>query len=129
METGMKNTAVITVTEKDTAVFYGSGTLEVYATPAMAALMENTAMNSVSPYLSEGEATVGTLLNIKHLSATPIGCTVSCESELVEIDGRRLVFRVTARDSAGLSGEGTHERFIISAEKFMDKTKSKLSKI
>ena len=132
METGMKNTAVITVTEKDTAVFYGSGTLEVYATPAMAALMENTAMNSVSPYLSEGEATVGTLLNInniKHLSATPIGCTVSCESELVEIDGRRLVFRVTARDSAGLIGEGTHERFIISAEKFMDKTKSKLSKI
>ena len=129
METGMKNTAVITVTEKDTAVFYGSGTLEVYATTAMAALMENTAMNSVSPYLSEGEATVGTLLNIKHLSATPIGCTVSCESELVEIDGRRLVFRVTARDSAGLIGEGTHERFIISAEKFMDKTKSKLSKI
>lgn len=129
METGMKNTAVITVTEKDTAVFYGSGTLEVYATPAMAALMENTAMNSVSPYLSEGEATVGTLLNIKHLSATPIGCTVSCESELVEIDGRRLVFKVTARDSAGLIGEGTHERFIISAEKFMDKTKSKLSKI
>ena len=129
METGMKNTAVITVTEKDTAVFYGSGTLEVYATPAMAALMENSALSGVSPYLSEGEATVGTLLNIKHLSATPIGCTVSCESELVEIDGRRLVFRVTARDSAGLIGEGTHERFIISAEKFMDKTKSKLSKI
>ena len=92
-------------------------------------LAKNTAMNSVSPYLSEGEATVGTLLNIKHLSATPIGCTVSCESELVEIDGRRLVFRVTARDSAGLIGEGTHERFIISAKKFMDKTKSKLSKI
>lgn len=124
---GIKNKAELTVTEKDTALAYGSGTLEVFATPAMAALMENTAMNSVAPYLAEGEGTVGTLLNIKHLSATPVGCTVSCESELVETDGRRLVFRITACDNKGLIGEGTHERFVISADRFMDKAKSKLN--
>lgn len=126
MELGLKNKTEITVTEKDTALAHGSGTLEVFATPAMVALMENTAMNSVAPYLKEGEATVGTLLNIKHLSADPIGCTVTCESELVEIDGRRLVFKVTASDNKGVIGEGIHERFIISTEKFMNKANSKL---
>lgn len=126
MELGLKNKAEITVAEKDTAVTHGSGTLEVFATPAMVALMENTAMNSVAPYLKEGEATVGTLLNIKHLSADPVGCTVTCESELVEVEGRRLVFKVTARDNKGVIGEGTHERFIINTEKFMSKANSKL---
>ncbi len=126
MEIGLKHTAEITVTEKDTALAHGSGSLEVFATPAMAALMENTAMNCAAPYLNEGETTVGTLLDIKHLSATPVGCTVSCECELAEIDGRRLVFKVRASDNKGLIGEGTHERFIVLAEKFMNKTKAKL---
>lgn len=126
IKSGIKNKTELTVTEKDTALAYGSGNLEVFATPAMAALMENTAMNSVAPYLEQGEETVGTLLNIKHLSATPIGCNVFCESELVEVDGRRLVFKISAYDSKGLIGEGTHERFIVSAEKFMNKAKSKL---
>ena len=127
MEVGIKNKTESTVTEKDTALAYGSGSLEVFATPAMAALMENTAMNSIAPYLNEDETTVGTLLDIKHLSATPVGCTVSCESELMEIDGRRLVFKVRASDNKGLIGEGAHERFIVSAEKFMNKTKDKLN--
>lgn len=127
MEAGIKNKTEITVTERDTAIAHGSGTLEVFATPAMAAMMENTAMNSVAPYLNEGEATVGTLLEVKHLSATPVGCTVVCESELAEIDGRRLVFKVTARDNKGLIGEGTHERFIVLAEKFVNKAKDKLN--
>lgn len=125
MEIGLKHRTEITVTENDTAIAHGSGSLKVLATPAMAALMENTAMNCVASYLGEGETTVGTLLDIKHLSATPVGCAVSCECELTEIDGRRLVFKVTASDNKGIIGEGTHERFIVLAEKFMSKTRSK----
>lgn len=127
MEVGLKNKQQITVTKKDTAIEYGSGSLEVYATPAMAALIENTAMNSVSPFLGEGEATVGTLLNIKHLSASPVGSIITCETELTEIDGRRLVFITTVSDNKGLIGEGVHERFVIITEKFMLKAKDKLN--
>lgn len=127
IKTGIKNTKQITVEEKDTALSYGSGTLRVFATPAMTALMENTAMNAAAPYLEEGEATVGTEINIRHLSATPVGGTVTCEAELTEADGRRLVFSVKAFDNAGLIGEGTHERFVIKTEKFLAKTYDKLN--
>lgn len=127
MEIGIKNTLTLTVGEKDTAAAHGSGTLKVFATPAMIALMEKTAMESVSDFLNEGEATVGTLINVKHISATPIGCRVTCESELIEADGRRLVFKVRAFDNGGDIGEGVHERFIVKSEKFFEKTQSKLS--
>lgn len=127
MEIGIKNTKQITVEEKDTALTYGSGTLRVFATPAMIALMENTAMNAVSAYLEEGEATVGTEMNVKHLSATPVGGTVTCEAELAEIDGRRLVFSVKASDNSGVIGEGTHQRFIVKTEKFLAKAYDKLN--
>lgn len=127
MEAGIKNTLTVTVTQKDTALAHGSGTLEVFATPAMIALMEKTAMESVSGNLGEGEATVGTLINVKHISATPVGCTVTCESELAEVDGRRLVFNVKAWDNGGVIGEGVHERFVIKAERFFEKTQTKLS--
>ncbi len=127
MEIGLKGSKTITVEEKDTAKAHGSGTLPVFATPAMIALMENTAMNAVSPYLNEGEATVGTLINVKHLSATPVGGTVICEAELIETDGRKLVFKVTASDNKGIIGEGTHERFIIKTEKFLAKAQDKLN--
>ena len=126
MEIGLKNTKQIKVEEKDTALTYGSGTLKVFATPAMIALMENTAMNAVSAYLEEGEATVGTEINVKHLSATPVGGTVTCEAELAEIDVRRLVFNVKAFDDKGIIGEGTHQRFIVKTEKFLVKTYDKL---
>lgn len=126
MEPGIKHTEKITVTEKDTAKVYGSGTLEVLATPAMAALMEKTAMNSVTPFLEAGQATVGTKLEIEHLSASPIGIEIQCESELVEIDRKRLVFEVTAYDEAGLIGKGKHERFIIDTARFMEKAQSKM---
>lgn len=127
MEAGIKHTLTITVTQKDTALTHGSGTLEVFATPAMIALMEKTAMESVAEHLNEGEATVGTLINVKHLSATPVGCTVTCESELAEVDGRRLVFNVKAWDNGGVIGEGVHERFVIKAERFFEKAQIKLS--
>ena len=127
MKPGITNTVTLTVTVKDTAKTHGSGTLDVFATPAMIALMERTAMDSVAEYLAEDEATVGTEINVKHLSATPIGCVVTCQSELTEIDGRKLTFKVTASDPKGVIGEGTHTRFIIKTEKFLAKAREKLN--
>ena len=128
LEKGLKYTATTTVTEDKTAKAMGSGTLDVFATPAMIALMEKAAYKAVADYLDEGCGSVGTYLNIKHLAATPLGMTVRCEAELVEIDNRRLVFSVKAYDEAGLIGEGSHERFIVQNEKFMAKTNQKSAK-
>lgn len=125
LEAGIKGEQKVEVVYENTATAVGSGVLEVFATPCMIALMEKTACDSVIPYLEEGDGTVGTEVNVKHLSATPIGMTVRCESELMEADGRRLVFRVAAFDDAGLIGEGTHERFIVNNEKFQSKTNRK----
>lgn len=125
LETGIKGEQKVEVVYENTATAVGSGVLEVFATPCMIALMEKTACDSVIPYLEEGNGTVGTEVNVKHLSATPIGMTVRCESELVEVDGRRLVFKVAAFDDAGLIGEGMHERFIVNNEKFQSKTNRK----
>ena len=128
LEKGIKGTQTVEVVYENTATAVGSGVLEVFATPCMLALMEKTACDSVIPYLEEGNGTVGTEVNIKHVSATPIGMTVRCESELIEVDGRRLVFTVAAYDDAGLIGEGTHERFIVNNEKFQTKTNNKAVK-
>ncbi|MEY8298883.1 thioesterase family protein [Emergencia timonensis] len=125
LEAGIKGTQEVKVTEENTALTMGSGTLKVFATPSMIALMEKTAWQSVAPHLEEGSGTVGTQLNVSHLSATPLGMTVRCESELTEVDGRKLVFKVAAYDNAGLIGEGTHERFIVKNEKFQAKADSK----
>ena len=126
MDTGIKGFKEIIVTKELTAISLGSGDLEVYATPAMIALMEETASESVKPRLEVGQGSVGTCIAIKHLAATPIGMRVRCESELVEVDGRRLVFHITAYDEKDKIGEGTHERFIISNDKFQSKVNSKL---
>ncbi len=125
MEVGITGRQKIIVTADQTAEAMGSGLLPVYATPAMIALMEHTASNSVAGELEEGQGTVGTLLHVKHVSATPVGMQVTCEAKLVEIDRKRLVFEVKAFDEAGLIGEGIHERFIIEREKFMEKAESK----
>ena len=92
----------------------------------MITLMEYTALESVTPFLPEGSSTVGTRIDIKHLAATPIGMRVRCETELIEIDRRRLVFLCRVFDEAGLIGEGTQERFIVDNEKFMEKTQQKI---
>ena len=127
METGIRGEQTIIVTEQQTAKYLGSGELAVFATPCMIALMENTAYKSVQPFLDLGQGTVGTLLNVKHLAATPVGMEVRCETKLIEIDRKRLVFEVKAFDACGLIGEGTHERFIIDNQKFMQKAKGKLN--
>ena len=125
MEKGLKGRQDTLVTEELTAVHVGSGLAKVYATPMMLALMEKTCMLSVAPFLQEGEETVGTLVEITHNSATPVGMKVYCESELIEIDRRRLVFKVSAYDERGLIGEGTHERFIVNGGKFQQKADAK----
>ena len=127
MEIGIKGLQSVIVTEENTARSVGSGMLPVFATPAMAALMEKTAAKSVEPYLAEGEGTVGISLNIRHLAATPVGLTVECESELIEIDRKRLVFKLKVSDGVDLIGDGTHERFIINNDKFMAKAEAKKS--
>ena len=125
---GIKLTLTTTVTEDKTARVMGSGTLDVFATPAMIALMEETAYKAVQNALDEGCGSVGTYIAVKHIAATPLGMTVTCEAELVEIDTRRLVFTVKAYDEAGLIGEGSHERFIVQNEKFMARTNAKASR-
>lgn len=125
MNPGIKGTSEIVVTEELTAMKIGSGLLPVYATPMMIALIENTAASSVQPYLEAGQGTVGIKVDVAHLSATPIGMRVRAESELTEVDRRRLVFTVRAWDEAGLIAEGTHERFVIDNEKFMRKAAAK----
>lgn len=125
IETGIKGHKEQVVTPEMSAARVGSGLVDVFATPMLVALVEQTCYESVLPYLDEGQGTVGTLVNVSHLSATPIGKRVWCESELVDVDRRRLVFKVKAYDEAGLIGEGTHERFIIDNAKFMEKIKNK----
>lgn len=126
MELGIKGRAEVEVTWGNTAAALGSGALEVFATPAMVALMEKAALESVQPYLDAEQGTVGTKLDIAHLAATPVGLTVRAESELMEIDRRRLVFRVAAYAGEEKIGEGTHERFIIDNDRFLAKARAKV---
>ncbi|MBQ8958293.1 MAG: thioesterase family protein [Bacteroidales bacterium] len=118
---GLRHSEMLVVEHKDTAAVYGSGSLEVFATPAMIALMEKTCLESVNDKIGEGNTTVGIAVNIKHLKASPVGVTIRCEAKLVEVDRRRLVFEVRCFEGETLIGEGTHERFIVDSEKFMNK--------
>ena len=128
LQIGRKGHLEKTVTKELSAKVWGSGAVDVYATPCMIALIEETAWRSVQDELEPGLATVGTKLDVAHLAATPIGMRVWCETELVEIDRRRLVFAVTAYDEAGKIGEGTHERFIVDVDRFQTKANAKAAK-
>ena len=128
MEIGIKGRVETVVNDTNTAKFVGSGSLDVFATPNMIGLMEQAAQASVAPYLEEGQGTVGTKIEITHDAATPLGMKVWAESELIEIDRRRLVFEVKAYDEAGLIGQGRHESFIIQNEKFLAKVNAKAGK-
>jgi fluoroacetyl-CoA thioesterase len=115
-----------TVTRNLLASTVKSGTLDVFATPSMIALMENTAMIMVQQYLDEGITTVGTSVNITHTNPTPQGAVVRAEAEIIETDGRRFLFKVSAWDQAGLIGEGTHERFTVKKDSLQKKAYSRL---
>ena len=118
---GLRHSVQLVVEHKDTAAVYGSGALEVFATPAMIALMEKTCLEAVADKIGEGNTTVGIAVNIKHLKASPVGATIRCEAEIIEVDRRRLVFEVKCFEGETLVGEGIHERFVVDSEKFMSK--------
>lgn len=124
---GLMNEKSVAVTIDNTALAMGSGTLRVFATPAMIALCEGCCAESVEDLLDEGMTSVGTKVNIEHLAASPLGASILCKSKLVSVDGRRLDFEVEVFDNAGLIGKGTHTRFVVNADKFVNKTYAKLS--
>lgn len=126
VEIGIQGLAEALVEEADTAKTVGSGDLLVYATPCMVALMEGAAYESIAPYLAEGESSVGTKMEVTHLSATPVGMSVRAESVVTAVDGRKVTFSITAYDEAGEIGKAIHERVIIKADRFLEKTYDKL---
>ncbi len=128
LKTGIKGHQELVVTQELTAKNMGSGVMDVFATPAMLALMEKTAFTSVAEYLNEGCGSVGTKVDIEHVASSPVGMKITCDSELIEVEGRKLVFKVEAYDEKGLIGKGTHERFIVENKKFQEKTDNKLEK-
>lgn len=123
---GMKGEVSTTVERDDTASVVGSGSLLVYATPCMVALMEGAACEAIAAALPEEKTSVGTELNISHLSATPVGMDVRAEAEVTAVDGNMLTFTVVAYDEKGKIGEGTHKRAIITTQRFLEKTYAKL---
>ncbi|MCT8977478.1 thioesterase family protein [Clostridium sp. CX1] len=120
---GMTATMEICVTENDTASKLGSGNLDVFSTPSMIALMENTCKSSVDLHLPFGYTTVGIELNVRHIKASPIGVKIRCKASLIEVDRKKLLFNVRAWDEKGIIGEGVHARYIVNSEEFMRKVK------
>ena len=123
---GLKGEVSTVVEREDTAQEVGSGSLLVYATPCMVALMEGAACEAIADALPDTKTTVGTELNIKHLSATPVGLEVRAEAEVTAVDGNTITFQVAAYDEAGKIGEGTHKRVVVATQRFLDKVYDKL---
>ena len=122
---GLKGRAEALVTESNTATAACSGALPVFGTPFLCALMEEAAWKSIAPHLEPGQSTVGTRLDISHDSATPVGMKVWAESEVTQVDGRRIELKVAAYDEKGPIGQGTHQRFIVQDEKFLARAAAK----
>ncbi len=123
---GMQGHASTLAEREDTAGEVGSGSLLVYATPCMVALMEGAACDAVAGALPDDKTSVGIFLCVSHISATPVGMQVRAEAEVTQVEGNTITFQLTAYDEAGKIGEGTHKRAIVSAQKFLDKTYAKL---
>ncbi len=121
LKLGLTGESKTVVTHENTAAAVGAGGVEVFSTPMMIALMENASWGAVAAELDKGYVTVGTLVNVRHLGATPIGQRVRATAELVEIDGRRLLFNVSAYDEQKKIGEGQHERYIVNLERFLQR--------
>jgi len=122
---GMSNERSVWVESKNTAVSMGSGTLPVFATPAMILLAEQAASECLIPELQDGESSVGILVNMKHTSPSLVGAKVTCRAEVKEVDRARVVFDVVVSDDHGVIGTGAHERFIIKADRFMSKAEER----
>jgi fluoroacetyl-CoA thioesterase len=122
---GMVGTLETTVTPDKTARHLGSGGIDVFATPAMIALMEGAAVAAIDKHLGEGQASVGVDVHVQHLAATPLGHVVRAEAEVTDIDRRRVTFTVKAWDERELIGEGTHVRFVIDLDRYTEKLAQK----
>ena len=123
---GMKALVEADVEREDTALEVGSGSLLVYATPCMVALMEGAACEAIAEAIPENQTTVGIALNIEHLSATPVGMEVRAEAEVIAVEGKIITFEIHAFDEVGEIGKGTHKRCIVNSQKFLEKTYNKL---
>jgi len=123
---GMCGEASALVEREDTAQMVGSGSLLVYATPCMVALMEGAACNAIEEAMPAGKTSVGIELSIKHICATPVGLEVTAKAEVTETDGKVITFRVTASDEAGIIGEGIHKRAVVTEQRFLEKTYEKV---
>ena len=123
---GMKGEVGTLVEREDTAREVGSGDLLVYATPCMVALMEGAACEAIAEALGDSQTTVGTALNIEHISATPVGLEVRAEATVTEVSGKVITFEVRAFDEAGEIGHGTHKRVIVNSQKFLERAYNKL---
>ena len=121
LKEGIKKTSTVIVDTNNTAAGMGSGDLQVFATPAMVALMENAAMEAVAPFLPEGSSTVGAEICTTHIKPSGIGAKISATAILTAIEGRKLIFEIEACDSEGIIGKGTHTRYIIDKERFLAK--------
>jgi fluoroacetyl-CoA thioesterase len=128
VQPGLKGQLSLTVGEEHTAKHLGSGSASVLATPQMVLLMERASVSAVDPLLPDGYRTVGVALDVRHLAPTPMGFDVCATSELIEVDDRRLVFRVWAHDGVDLVGEGTHRRAIISVQQFGERVVKKAAR-
>lgn len=125
LRVGLTKDIAVIVSDRMAASHLGSGTVAVLATPAMIAIMEKASLELAAPYLAQGQSTVGVLVNVRHLAATPLGMEVHIHSELTAVDGRRLTFRVEAHDATEKVGEGVHERFIIDLARFEERLRRK----
>ncbi|MCE5329092.1 thioesterase family protein [bacterium] len=129
LQIGLNGQAIANVTEENTALKFGSGVVGVFATPAMIGLMENAAINAIDTLLPDGYASVGTYIEVKHLAASPIGMIIMAKAELIEINGKKLKFKVEAFDEVEKIGEGIHFRYIIKLEDFINTAGNKLKNI
>lgn len=118
---GLEASVEKVVTEEDTAAKFGSGNIQVFATPMMIGLMENSALKAVDDELGDEYATVGIHVDIKHLAATPVGMKVKAKAKLIKIQGKKLHFEVEAYDEKNKIGEGTHIRYIINIDEFLNR--------
>jgi len=125
LQPGLSAEVELTVSEAETAAHLGSGSLAVYATPALVALLENAAVHALEGHLPEGQTTVGGHMDVRHLAATPVGMKVRAQAELIEVDGRKLTFHIQAWDETEQIGEANHVRYLVDAKKFMEKVAGK----
>ena len=127
LKEGLNTIKTKTVSESDSAKKYASGTIDVFATPAMIAFMEETSHHCIEQHLQKGQSSVGIHVDVKHLKATPIGMKVKCEAQLIKVEGKKLSFTVTAWDETEKIGEGTHMRYIIDSEAFLKALELKIN--